>query len=93
MGLKKEIADKTSNQVSFKEIYTLNIDGKRVVMFHIPAAPQGIPVAFEGHYYAREHESLVPLGIEKIERIRKQNHEPYSRAEKREKDQKHWIEI
>ena len=41
-------------------------------MFQIPAAPRGIPVAFEGHYYGRDGESLVPLNIEEIERIRAQ---------------------
>ena len=42
-------------------------------MFQIPAAPKGIPIAFGGHYYARNGEELVPLHIEKIERIRKQS--------------------
>ncbi|MDR3340177.1 MAG: transcriptional regulator [Candidatus Symbiothrix sp.] len=41
-------------------------------MFQIPAAPQGIPVAFEGFYYGRANESLAALNIEKIERIRNQ---------------------
>jgi ATP-dependent DNA helicase RecG len=41
-------------------------------MFQIPAAPHGIPVAFEGFYYGRANESLVALNIEKIERIRNQ---------------------
>jgi ATP-dependent DNA helicase RecG len=41
-------------------------------MFQIPAAPQGIPVAFEGFYYGRLNESLVALNIEKIDRIRNQ---------------------
>jgi ATP-dependent DNA helicase RecG len=44
----------------------------RVILFQIPAAPQGIPVAFEGFYYGRANESLVALNIEKIERIRNQ---------------------
>jgi ATP-dependent DNA helicase RecG len=41
-------------------------------MFQIPPAPQGIPVAFDGHYYGRDGESLVPLNIEEIEQIRSQ---------------------
>jgi len=41
-------------------------------MFKIPAAPKGIPVSFDGHYYARDGEELVPLNLEKIERIRAQ---------------------
>ena len=70
--LKKEIADKTTHDISFIEIYELNTSEGRVVMFQIPAAPQGIPVAFEGFYYGRLNESLVALNIEKIERIRNQ---------------------
>jgi len=71
-SLKKEIGDKTTNNISFIEIYELDTPKGRVVMFQIPAAPKGIPVAFEGFYYGRANESLVALNIEKIERIRNQ---------------------
>jgi ATP-dependent DNA helicase RecG len=71
-SLKKEIGDKTTNSISFIEIHELFKPEGRVVMFQIPAAPQGIPVAFEGFYYGRLSESLVALNIEKIERIRNQ---------------------
>jgi ATP-dependent DNA helicase RecG len=71
-SLKKEIGDKTTQNISFIEIYELPKPEGRVVMFQIPAAPQGIPVAFEGFYYGRANESLVALNIEKIERIRNQ---------------------
>jgi ATP-dependent DNA helicase RecG len=70
--LKTEIANKTTNGVSFIEIYELLKPEGRVVMFQIPAAPRGIPVAYEGHYFGREAESLLPLNIEKLERIRSQ---------------------
>jgi ATP-dependent DNA helicase RecG len=71
-SLKKEICDKTTQNISFIEIHELPTPEGRVVMFQIPAAPQGIPVAFEGFYYGRANESLVALNIEKIERIRNQ---------------------
>jgi ATP-dependent DNA helicase RecG len=71
-SLKKEIGDKTTQSISFMEIYELQTLQGRVVMFQIPAAPQGIPVAFEGFYFGRINESLVALNIEKIERIRNQ---------------------
>jgi ATP-dependent DNA helicase RecG len=71
-SLKKEIGDKTTQNISFMEIYELFKPEGRVVMFQIPAAPQGIPVAFEGFYYGRLNESLVALNIEKIDRIRNQ---------------------
>ena len=41
-------------------------------MFQIPAAPPGIPIAWEGHYYGRDGEELAPLNLEELERIRKQ---------------------
>ena len=72
-GLKKEIGDKTTNRITFQEIHEVATPEGRVILFQIPPAPQGIPVAWDGHYYARDGESLVPLNLEKIERIRKQN--------------------
>jgi ATP-dependent DNA helicase RecG len=70
--LKGEIAGKTTNRITFIEIHELNLTKGRVVMFQIPAAPKGIPIAFEGHYYGRDGEELVPLNLEEIERIRAQ---------------------
>ena len=72
-SLKKEIADKASNRISFIEIYVLNLDAGRVVLFQIPPAPKGLPIAFHGHYYGRDGESLVALNIEELERIRFQS--------------------
>jgi ATP-dependent DNA helicase RecG len=71
-SLKAELASKTNNRLTFIEIHELFVDNKRVILFQIPAAPQGIPVSFEGHFFGREGESLSPLNIEEIERIRKQ---------------------
>jgi ATP-dependent DNA helicase RecG len=70
--LKGEIAGKTTNRLTFVEIYELSLTEGRIVMFQIPAAPRGIPIAFEGHYYGRDGEELSPLNIEEIERIRSQ---------------------
>jgi len=71
-SLKKEIADKTTNRITFREIYETKYQDMRVLLFQIPPAPQGIPVAFNGHYYGRDGESLVALNIEEMERIRYQ---------------------
>ncbi|MDV3849575.1 transcriptional regulator [Elizabethkingia anophelis] len=70
--LKGEIANKTTNRISFIAIHEVNLPEGRVILFQIPSAPKGIPIAFDGHYYARDGEELVPLNIEKIERIRAQ---------------------
>lgn len=69
-SLKKEIADKTTNRITFVEIHELMLPEGRVLMFQIPAAPKGLPIAWEGHYYGRDGESLSPLNLEEIERIR-----------------------
>lgn len=71
-SLKSEIANKTTNRITFIEIYELNEPEGRVVMFQIPAAPKGFPIAFDGHYYGRDDEELSPLNLEEIERIRSQ---------------------
>lgn len=72
-SLKGEIANKTTNRITFIEIYELNLPEGRVVMLQIPAAPPGFPVSFEGHYYGRDGEELSPLNLEEIERIRRQS--------------------
>lgn len=72
MSLKKEIADKVTHRISFIDIYELNLPEGRIVMFRIPPAPKGIPIAWEGHYYGRDGESLSSLNLEEIERIRRQ---------------------
>ncbi len=71
-SLKSEIANKTTNRITFIEIYELNEPEGRVVMFQIPAAPKGFPIASDGHYYGRDDEELSPLNLEEIERIRAQ---------------------
>lgn len=71
-SLKSEIANKTTNRITFIEIYELYLPEGRVVLFQIPAAPKGYPIAFEGHYYGRDNEELVPLNLEELERIRAQ---------------------
>lgn len=72
-AMKKAIADQTTGRITFEEIYAFKYDGKRVVMFQIPAAPQGMPIAYQGHFYGRDGESLVALNIQEIEAIRNQN--------------------
>jgi ATP-dependent DNA helicase RecG len=72
-NLKKEIADKISNRITFQEIYELKTPEGRVVLFQIPPAPKGLPISFDGHFYGRDGESLVPLNLEEIERIRNQD--------------------
>ena len=69
-SLKHEVARHTVNGISFAGIHEIQARGKRVLLFEIPAAPQGTPVPFKGHWYGRDGESLVPLSLQKLERIR-----------------------
>lgn len=70
--LKEEIWNKTTNRITFQEIYEVEKDWKRIIMFQIPAAPRWFPISWNWHYYARDHESLQALNVEKLERIRSQ---------------------
>jgi len=67
---KKEIASNTSPTLGFIAIHRVVTTQGNVLMFQIPAAPKGIPVAWKNMFYARDGESLTGLNINKIERIR-----------------------
>jgi ATP-dependent DNA helicase RecG len=71
-SLKHEVARHTVNGISFTDIHEIQGRDKRVLLFEIPAAPLGTPVPFKGHWYGRDGESLVPLSLQKLERIRVQ---------------------
>lgn len=70
--LKQEIAQHTNHQVTFHGIHEVVEKGRRVVLFEIPAAAQGIPTTWNGIAYGRIHDSLRPLSLDKIEQIRRQ---------------------
>lgn len=71
-GLKQSISQGTDPAMCFADIQTLEHSNGRVVFFQIPAAPKGIPIAWNGHYYARSGENLMALGLEKLDAIRRQ---------------------
>ena len=70
--LKDEVGNHLTPRITFREIHEVDFEGKRVVMFEIPAAPRGIPIAWKGHYYGRDHEATHALALNKLERIRAQ---------------------
>ena len=76
--LKHEIAQQTTCNITFMEIFELETPEGRVIMFQVPSAPKGIPVTWKGHYYGRDGESLVALNITEIERIRNQKKKDWS---------------
>lgn len=71
-NLKHEVAIKTSGGLTFVDIHELILAEGRVLLFQIPAAPPGIPTAWEGHYYGRNGSSIVALNLQEIEQIRNQ---------------------
>lgn len=78
-SLKQEIAQHTTGRITFKEIHELLLPEGRVVMFEIPPAPQGIPVAWKGHFYGRDAHALGALNLQEIEQIRSQTgHQDWS---------------
>ncbi len=70
--LKMQIADGTEPSITFRDIHELETPEGRVLLFEIPAAPVGMPIAWLGHYYARAGESLTSLGLDKLDTIRRQ---------------------
>lgn len=71
-GLKMQVAQSTEPSVTFRDIHELHSAQGRVVLFEIPAAPMGMPIAWKGHYYSRAGESLTSLGLDKQDEIRGQ---------------------
>ncbi|RMF21711.1 MAG: ATP-binding protein [Bacteroidetes bacterium] len=71
-SLKMQLAQGTEPRVTFRNIFECLHPQGRVVLFEIPPAPPGIPIAWNGHYYARAGESLTALGLDKLDAIRKQ---------------------
>ncbi|WP_152349026.1 RNA-binding domain-containing protein [Brevibacterium sp. CFH 10365] len=71
-GLKNDIANGCQPSLTFREIHELHHSDGRVLLFEVPAAPRGIPISWNGHYYARNGESLSSLDLGKIDEIRSQ---------------------
>ena len=71
-NLKRELVNGTNERLTFMEIYELSINGSRVIAFQIPPAIRGIPATWQGAAYAREHESVSPLPMNKVDLIRSQ---------------------
>jgi ATP-dependent DNA helicase RecG len=68
--LKRQIQQSSGMGLTIREIYEIDRPEGRVVMLEIPAAPQGMPIAWKGDYRARAGESLVPLSLDKLDAIR-----------------------
>lgn len=76
-AIKLRVAQDTAPAVSLAdplEVQHADITaGLRVLLWRIPPAPRGAPVAWKGHYYGRNGESLGALALHKFESIRAQS--------------------
>ena len=78
--LKRDVGTQTTLNFTFENIYAFRYptNNKRVIMFQIPAAPCGVPMAWRGHCWGRDHESTVPLKQNEYDAIRAQASQEWS---------------
>lgn len=74
--VKHDLTNNMSDGQTFREIIPVEVDGKRILMFKIPASPRNIVMKWKGIAYGRDGESLKPLNQSKQDEIRNQT--PYS---------------
>ncbi|MBR2113579.1 MAG: putative DNA binding domain-containing protein [Prevotella sp.] len=70
--LKQDMSQHTTDNLIFREIVPIFVDGKRVLLFKVPASPRNIVMHWKGIAYARDGESLKPLNQTKRDEIRNQ---------------------
>lgn len=80
-NLKHDFAQHTTDGQTFREIVPIEVEGKRVLMFKIPASPRNIVMKWKGIAYGRDGESLKPLNQSKQDEIRRQTPAPDWSAE------------
>lgn len=80
-NLKHDFSQHTTDGQTFREIIPIEVDGKRILMFKIPASPRNIVMKWKGIAYGRDGESLKPLNQSKQDEIRRQTPAPDWSAE------------
>ena len=70
--LKQDMSQHTTDGLIFREIIPLKVEGKRVLLFKVPATPRNIVMKWKGIAYGRDGESLKPLNQAKQDEIRQQ---------------------
>lgn len=79
--VKHDLTNNMSDGQTFREIIPVEVDGKRILMFKIPASPRNIVIKWKGIAYGRDGESLKPLNQSKQDEIRRQTPAPDWSAE------------
>lgn len=80
-NIKHDFSQHTTDGQTFREIIPIEIDGKRILIFKIPASPRNIVMKWKGIAYGRDGESLKPLNQSKQDEIRRQTPAPDWSAE------------
>lgn len=70
--LKQDMSQHTTDGLIFREIIPLEVEGKRVLLFKVPATPRNIVMKWKGIAYGRDGESLKPINQAKQDEIRRQ---------------------
>lgn len=70
--LKHDMSQHTTDNLIFREIEPITVEGKRVLMFKVPASPRNTVMHWKGIAWARDGESLKPLNQTKRDEIRNQ---------------------
>lgn len=71
--LKQDMSQHTTDNLIFREIVPIEVEGKRVLLFKVPASPRNIVMHWKGIAYGRDGESLKPLNQTKQDSIRQQS--------------------
>ncbi len=69
---KKDVVQHTSPRCGFSNVHKVIKNGKVVLLFEIPASPKGMPIAWKGHKYGRDGESIGALSDNEYDAIKAQ---------------------
>lgn len=71
--LKQDMSQHTTDNLIFRDIVPIEVEGKRILLFQVPASPRNIVMHWKGVAYGRDGESLKPLNQAKQDAIRRQS--------------------
>lgn len=72
-AVKQAVAAHTTPSMALDDPLVVWEGGKRALLWRIPAAPAGMPVAWKGHFWGRAGESLCALALHKLDSLRSQS--------------------
>ena len=70
--LKQDMSQHTTDNLIFRNIVPIEVEGKRILLFQIPASPRNIVMHWKGVAHGRHGESIKPLNQDKQDAIRQQ---------------------